>query len=54
MKTKLLLADMSNIDEDRKNNFFPNKTVMLTADNTIKSGYYRQYDNGLIEYDIIY
>lgn len=52
--TKLLLADMSNIDTKRSYNYFPYETVSLKSDNVIVRGFYRKWDNGLLEYDILF
>lgn len=59
LRSKLLKNDFSNITYNREHNFYPFKTVdMLEQDpslsNTILNGYYREYHNGIIEYDIIY
>lgn len=51
---KLLRNDFSNLDEDREQNFYPYETVFLSTNNVILDGFYRRWDNGLLEYDIIY
>jgi len=56
---KLLRKDFTNITTNRKHNFYPYQTVdMLDIDpslsNVILDGSYRIYDNGLLEYDIVY
>lgn len=52
--TKLLKTDISNLDVNRTNVFFPYESVPLEPDNVIRSGFYRKWDNGLLEYDIIF
>lgn len=51
---KIMLTDMSNIDKDRNQMFFPFQTFPLQKDNTIIGGYCRQWDNGLLEYDVLF
>lgn len=51
---KLLLKDLSNVDTARKTNFYPYETVNLKPDNTIMNGFYRKWDNGILEYDVIF
>ena len=48
--------EMSNLDPNREQNFFPYQTIHLkTLENgPIIGGYCRKYDNGLLEYDIIF
>ncbi len=53
-ETKILRKDLSNIDPNRKNVFFPNKTIKLEPDNVILNGCARQWDNGLLEYEILF
>lgn len=50
----LMKKDLSNRNLSRSINFYPSKNVELQQDNTIVNGYYRRYDNGLIEYDIVF
>lgn len=54
LDNKILKVDFSNIDKNRNTMFFPFETITLEPDNVIKSGFYRKWDNGLIEYDIIF
>ena len=54
LNTKVLKKDFSNIKEDRETNFYPHETIALQSDDVIVSGWYRRWDNGLLEYDIIY
>ena len=56
---KLLRRDFSNIDVERETNFYPYMTVdMLSVEpslsDVVLDGYYRVYDNGLLEYDVTY
>lgn len=51
---KILLADISNIKIDRKTKFYPYETVPLEETNSVVDGYYRRWDNGLLEYDITF
>lgn len=50
----ILRNDFSNIDENRKHVFFPNKTIHLDKDNVIINGVGRIWDNGLLEYEILF
>lgn len=56
LSAKIALNDFSNIDSSREQNFFPYKTVCLQSkeNNAIINGFVRQYDNGLLEYDIVF
>lgn len=54
---KVLRSDLSNVDPDRARNFYPYRTLFLNADGkdrTVVSGQCRQYENGLLEYDIVF
>jgi len=54
---KLMKRDLSNRNKDRENFLIPFRTVFFPINNddkVILNGCYRQYDNGYIEYDIIY
>ena len=54
---KFMRADLSNMDSKRESFFFPYTTGFLPVnadDKVILNGSYRYYDNGLLEYDIIY
>ena len=54
---KFMRADLSNANSNREQFFFPYITGFLpqnSNDNVIINGAYRYYDNGLLEYDIIY
>lgn len=50
----LMLNDLSNRNRGRSQCFYPYKNYELESDNTIIAGFYRKYDNGLIEYDIVF
>lgn len=54
--TKISNREMSNLDPNRNQNFFPYQTIHLkTSENgPIIGGYCRKYDNGLLEYDIVF
>jgi hypothetical protein len=51
---KLLKSDLSNRDMNRERYFFPYETRFLQQDDYIIGGFARRYDNGLLEYDIIF
>lgn len=50
----LMKTDLSNRNKRRELNFYPYQNYALESDETIITGFYRRYDNGLIEYDIIF
>lgn len=53
----LMRADMSNRNTSRNSIFFPYTTGFLPVDKSDKvilNGCYRHYDNGLLEYDIVF
>lgn len=54
--TKVALRDMSNLDGSREQTFFPYQTTYLKTRelSPIIDGYCRKYDNGLLEYDIVF
>jgi hypothetical protein len=51
---KILRTDLSNRDQSRKKHLFPYETKFLPQDDSILGGFARRYDNGLLEYDIIF
>lgn len=51
---KLLLADLSNADKNRETIFYPYYTHKIEPDNTILYGYYRVWDSGTLEIDLVY
>jgi hypothetical protein len=53
-ESKILLANMSNIDDSRSTNFYPYRTFKLSADAVITNGFCRVWGNGVLEYDILY
>ena len=55
ISTKILTKDLADLNENREKVFFPNEVKRLPQDSTcIMNGYYRKYDNGILEYDIIF
>jgi hypothetical protein len=50
----LLLADLSNADKNRETIFYPYYTHKIEPDNTILYGYYRVWDSGTLEIDLVY
>ena len=55
----ILRRDFSNIDSLRDENIYPYRTVDFSNNdkslsNVILHGYYREYPNKLVEYDIIF
>lgn len=58
VEQKLMKADLSNANPYRSGFRFPYVTGMLPVEGddggTIVNGCYRRYDNGLLEYDIVY
>lgn len=54
LESKILKKDFSNIDSNRSKYFYPNETIQLQPNNVIQSGYYKKWDSGLLEYDIVY
>lgn len=50
----IAFTTLENIAEDRDTLFYPNTLKSLTPDNTIVGGYMRKWDNGLLEYDLIF
>ena len=51
---KVMKSDLTNRNKDRDRIIFPYETVNLKPDNVIVGGFYRRWDNGLLEYDIRY
>ena len=54
--SKVASRDMSNLDASRQQTFFPYHTTYLKTSSAspIVSGQCRKYDNGLLEYDIVF
>lgn len=51
--SKIMFRDLSNIDENRENYFFPGQIGKFTTDQ-ILDGTYRIWDSGLLEFDIVF
>lgn len=53
---KLANTELSNLDPNREKNFFPYQTVYLKTTDTspIVTGVCRRYDNGLMEYELVF
>jgi len=51
---KIMLADLSNANGARKHVFYPYYTHRLEPDDTILHGFYRVWDSGVLELDIVY
>lgn len=51
---KILDSTLLNIDQKRVKFLYPYNVRKLTNDNVIQHGYYRKWQNGVIEYDIIF
>lgn len=55
INTKILTKDFADLNPDRETVFFPNEVKRLEQDSvSITNGYYRKYDNGILEYDLIF
>ena len=56
IEAKIAKRDLSNVDPRRENVFFPYHTFYLApgADSPIMAGQCRWYDNGLLEYDLVF
>lgn len=50
----VLFTSLENISEHRDTFYYPNIVKSLIPDNTIIGGFLRKWDNGLLEYDIIF
>ena len=53
-QSSIAFTTLENIKEDRRTFFYPNQFRTLNADNTIIAGYMRKWDNGLLEYDVVF
>lgn len=53
-KSSKAFLTLENIEEDRKSFFYPSYLQSFVADSTVYSGYMRKWDNGLLEYDVIF
>ena len=56
LQSKIAKRDLSNINPNRENVFFPYESICLahTDNSPILNGSCRWYDNGLLEYDIVF
>lgn len=54
LSSEVLLADIGNIDRDRRYLHFPYMTGFMQEDDTILNGYYRIWDCGVLEYNILF
>lgn len=56
IENKVANSEMTNLDNKREQIFFPYQTTVLKTSKTspIIGGYCRKYDNGLLEYDILF
>lgn len=53
-QSKKLLATFENIADESKNFFYPSYLQAFVSDNTTYSGYMRKWNNGILEYDVVY
>lgn len=51
---KILLSDLTNADKDRELVFYPYYTCAIQPDNAVLQGFYKVWDSGIIELDIVY
>lgn len=51
---KIMANNVLNVDPGRKQVFYPTQTLPLEQDNAIIMGQCRKWDNGLLEYDIVF
>lgn len=56
IEKKIARSDLANVNPHRENTFFPYHTFYLnpSKDDPIMSGNCRRYDNGLLEYDLVF
>jgi len=54
LSSKIMNRDFGNANPDREQTFFPYETIYLQPGKQILNGYGRYYDNGLLEFDIIF
>ena len=54
LNKKLLLQDLSNVDKNRKIIFYPYYTCKIEPTDSILYGFYRVWDSGTLEVDLIY
>ena len=54
MQQKVLKSDISNLSSARRHYMFPYETRFMPQTNSVMYGYARRYENGILEYDIIF
>jgi hypothetical protein len=54
ISAKLMNRDFGNADPEREQTFFPYETIYLVPNDQVLDGYGRCYDNGLLEFDIVF
>lgn len=56
VENKIARRDLANVNPDREDIFFPYHTLYLDPDpeDAILAGQCRWYDNGLLEYDLVF
>jgi len=54
LSSKIMNRDFGNANPDREQTFFPYETICLQPGKQILNGYGRYYDNGLLEFDIVF
>lgn len=53
-KSSIVFTSLENIEEERETFFYPNELATVNPDNSIIAGYMRKWDNGILEYDILF
>lgn len=53
-KSTVAFTSFDNIEDDRKTFFYPSHLETLTPDNSIIGGYMRKWDDGMLEYDVLF
>lgn len=53
-KSTVLFTSLDNIGDDRSMFFYPSHVQTLNPDNSIVAGYMRKWDDGMLEYDILF
>ena len=53
-KSTVLFKNLTNIDSQQSSFMYPSHIEMLHNDDTIQHGYLRKWENGLLEYDIVF
>jgi hypothetical protein len=52
--SSILFRTFTNISDEKQHFFYPYELRSFVANDSIYSGYMRKWDNGLLEYDIIF